>query len=181
MTKRRMDMHRLQDLVRLHRMGTECREVARLLRMSPNTERAYRNALNSAGLLEGDPEDLPELEALKEAVNEHRPTKKPPQQVSSITEWQSEIDKMFKKGATPKAIFDCLRLRHTDFEGSYSAVKRMVRRLKKEVGVRPEDVAIPVETEPGEVAQVDFGYVGKLYDPEQGKRRKAWVFVMVLG
>jgi hypothetical protein len=26
--------------------------------------------------------------------------------------------------------------------------------------VQPEDVAIPVETRPGEVAQVDFGYVG---------------------
>jgi hypothetical protein len=34
---------------------------------------------------------------------------------------------------------------------------------------------------PGEVAQVDFGYAGKLWDPESGKLRKAWVFVMVLG
>jgi hypothetical protein len=25
-------------------------------------------------------------------------------------------------------------------------------------------VAIPVETAPGELAQVDFGYVGRLYD-----------------
>jgi hypothetical protein len=47
--------------------------------------------------------------------------------------------------------------------------------------VRAEDVAIAVETPPGEVAQVDFGYVGKLYDPVAGVLRKAWVFVMVLG
>src|SRR5690606_12162928 len=46
---------------------------------------------------------------------------------------------------------------------------------------RPEDVAIPVETRAGEVAQVDFGYVGYLVDPQSGKLRKAWVFVMVLG
>jgi hypothetical protein len=32
-----------------------------------------------------------------------------------------------------------------------------------------------------EVAQVDFGYVGKLYDPDRGVLRKAWVFVMTLG
>ena len=37
----RVDMHRLQELVRLHRMGTECRAAAGMLGMSPNTERAY--------------------------------------------------------------------------------------------------------------------------------------------
>jgi hypothetical protein len=29
--------------------------------------------------------------------------------------------------------------------------------------VSPEDVAIPVVTTPGDIAQVDFGYVGQLY------------------
>src|SRR5262245_28773742 len=33
-------MHRLQDLVRLYRLGTGARLVARRLRISPNTERA---------------------------------------------------------------------------------------------------------------------------------------------
>ena len=42
------------------------------------------------------------------------------------------------------------------------------------------DVAIPVETGPGEVCQVDFGYVGKLLCPVSHVLRKAWVFVMVL-
>jgi hypothetical protein len=42
-------------------------------------------------------------------------------------------------------------------------------------------VAIPVETAPGEIAQVDFGYVGKLLDPTTMTLRKAWCFVMVLG
>jgi transposase len=54
-------------------------------------------------------------------------------------------------------------------------------RLKRKLGVRPEDVAIPVHTEPGHVAQVDFGYVGKLLDPVTMVMRKAWVFAMVLG
>jgi len=47
--------------------------------------------------------------------------------------------------------------------------------------VKPSDVAIRVETDAGEVAQVDFGYVGYLFDPETRVMRKAWVFVMVLG
>ena len=49
MAGRRVGMHRLQDLVRLHRMGTGAREVARLLGMSPNTERLYREAVGAEG------------------------------------------------------------------------------------------------------------------------------------
>jgi len=86
-----------------------------------------------------------------------------------------------ERGAGPTAIFDRLRVEHSDFPGSLSAVKRLVLRLKRERGVRPEDVTIPVETEPGEVAYVDFGYAGKRYDQERGVLRKSWVFVMVLG
>jgi hypothetical protein len=37
------------------------------------------------------------------------------------------------------------------------------------------------KTEPGQIAQVDFGYIGKLYDPAERRFRKAWVFVLVLG
>jgi DNA-binding IclR family transcriptional regulator len=60
-------MYRLQDLVRLHRLGTSVR-LARRLGMSPNTERTYRHALAAQGLLAGDPDALPELETLRHAI-----------------------------------------------------------------------------------------------------------------
>ena len=47
MCTRRVEMHRLQALVRLHRMGTGAREVARMLHMSPNTERTIWTARES--------------------------------------------------------------------------------------------------------------------------------------
>lgn len=90
--QRRVDMDRLQELVRLHRMGTGGREVARLLGMSPNTERAYRLALEAAGLLVGPIPDLPTLERLKAAVEERLPRKLPPQQVSSLEPWLARIE-----------------------------------------------------------------------------------------
>jgi len=46
--------------------------------------------------------------------------------------------------------------------------------------VSADDVAIPVGTD-GEVAQVDFGSVGQLWDPETRRMRDAYVFVIVLG
>lgn len=85
------------------------------------------------------------------------------------------------RGLRAQAIYDRLRLEHEDFAGSYDAIKRMCRRIVRGRGVRAEDVAIAVETRAREIAQVDFGNVGKLYDSSGGQLRKAWVFVMVLG
>jgi len=152
-----------------------------MLKMGPNTERKYRQALTAAGLMEGDPADLPSLESLKAAVTKHAPPRPAPQQISSLDSYSEQIGKMRDDGAGPRAIHDRLRLDDPDFQASYSAMKRFCRRLDREEGVKPEDVAIPVETGPGEVLQVDFGYVGKLYDPAEGRLRKAWVFVAVLG
>lgn len=175
-------MHRLQELVRLHRMGTGAREVARLLGMSPNTERLYRQVLLAEGLLEGPLDPLPELGVLQAALERGRPRPQvPTQEQSSIQEWTSVIQALRAKGLTPRPIFDRLRLEQPTFTGSYWAVKRLCRSLARESPVRPEDVAIVVETRPGEIAQVDFGYVGKLLCPEQHVLRRAWVFVMTLG
>lgn len=174
-------MHRLQEMVRLQRLGNSVRVVARRLQMGRDTVRAYAKALKEAGLLDGDPTALPEPEALQAAVTAQRPAKVSRQQTSSLERWKARIAAMAGKGAGPQAIYDCLRTQQPDFMGSLSAVKRLCLRLVKERGVRPEDVAIPVDTAAGEVAQVDFGYAGVLYDAERHVARKAWVFVMVLG
>ena len=181
MATRKMEMHRLQELVRLLRLGTGHREVARLLGMSPNTERGYRDALAEARLLAGDADALPELAVLKAAVEAHLPVKPSRQYMSSVERWREKVAAMVRKGAGPKAIFDRLKLDDKDFDGSLQAVKRLVRSIKRGEPVRAADVVIRVETAPGQVAQVDFGYVGKLRHPETGQRRKAWIFVMTLG
>lgn len=102
--RKRVDMDRLQDLVRLHRMGTGDREVARLLSMSPNTERQYRRALSAAGLLEGAVDELPELEVLKRAVEAQLPQKVAPQQVSTLQQWMDAIVGLQGKGLGPRGI-----------------------------------------------------------------------------
>jgi transposase len=149
--------------------------------MGPNTERQYRLALEQARLLGGAPEEIPSLEVLKGAVREHAPSKPPPQQVSSVLAWRPQVEAFLDRGLRPKAIFDRLRLELPDFTGSYAAIKRLTWTIGRERGVQADDVAIAVETDPGDVAQVDFGYAGHLWDPEAKALRRAWVFVMVLG
>ncbi len=186
MAARRTPMDRLQELVRLHRMGTKAREIARILRMSPNTERAYRLALEQHQLLKGDVRDLPELETLKKAVLRAMPsTKLPSHQRSSIESFRSQIEKKLEKGLGPKVLRERLieetKNDAVPFDGTYPQVKRMCRAIIRDKGPEGNSVAIVVESKPGEVAQVDFGYVGKLYDPLTERVRKAWCFVMVLG
>lgn len=181
MSAKRTDMHRLQELVRLHRKGVGCRETARLLGLGPNTERRYRRALDAAGLLLGPADDLPPVEELRAAVDAALPTKAPPHEGSSVEAYAEFIEAKWRSGAGPKAIWEALREKHPECAGSRWAVGRLCRQLRKRHGVRPEDIAIPVTTAPGEESQVDFGYVGKLYDPDRGVLRKAYVFVMVLG
>jgi transposase len=176
---RAVDMHLLQELVRLHRLGLGGRQVAQRLAISPNTERKYRAPLAAAGLLVGEPSELPELELLKQIVTASFGEQLPTTRTSSIDDYEERIAAMLDEGAGPTAIFDRLRL-EPEFGGSLGAVKRMCRRLSASKGVSPDDVAIRVESAAGEIAQVDFGYVGQLLDPETGRLRKAWIFVLVL-
>ncbi|MFK7928646.1 MAG: IS21 family transposase [Myxococcota bacterium] len=172
------DMHRLQELVRLHRQGRGPVETARLIGLDRKTERRYRKALNKAGLLAGEPDDLPPLNELRAAVV--RRSARPPQERSSVADFTEDVRSGLVRGLGPTAIHALLAEEHSGFNGSLSAIKRLYKQLKTEAGPRADQVAIPVHTVAGQQAQVDFGYVGLMLDPQSGKRRKAWVFVMVL-
>jgi len=84
---------------------------------------------------------------------------------------------MLDKGVEMMAIWQRLR-DEQGYRGSYSSLRRFVSRLELEK--EPESYT-RVHTAAGEEMQVDFGYVGKLYDPKSGGIRNAYVFVGTLG
>jgi len=182
MSARRIDMHRLEELVRLHRRGRSARAIARQLKMGRDTARSYLKALEVASLLEGETDRLPSVKEMKAALRAGAPEKAPPrQEQSSVESWREEIERLREKGAGPTAIYDWLRLHKSGFSGSLSAVKRSYAQMKKTDGPQAVDIVIPVDTVPGEIAQVDFVYAGKVYDPARGLMRKTWLFVLSLG
>lgn len=177
--KGRVGMHRLQEFVRLSREGFAVQKVAKLLGMSPNTERVYRRGLMAAGLLAGTGA-LPELDTLKAAVTAHIHFRESPHHVSSVESHRAAIESHWKRGLGARAIYEHLRIGDESFGGSYAAVKRMVRHQDAAKPVTPEDVVLRVETGPAEVAQVDYGEIGNVIHPETKKLCRAWIFVMVL-
>lgn len=77
------------------------------------------------------------------------------------------------KDIQAKRIFEDL-VRDYDYHGSYDTVKKYIHSIRE----KKSKVYMVLNTQPGEEAQVDFGYIGLLNI--NGKKKKAWIFVMTL-
>jgi transposase len=95
--------------------------------------------------------------------------------VSSVEPHRLVVEAMLKSEAEAKAIHRCLRRSH-GYTGSYGSILRFVRRIRPSV----PDAVVRIETAPGQQAQVDFGTVGKMWDPARKRLRTAYCFVMTL-
>ena len=74
-----------------------------------------------------------------------------------------------------------LRLREKPgLKVSYSSFYRYVKKYLPEYLERSTVTVRREDPPPGEEAQIDYGYLGLLQDPVTGKRRRVWVFIMVL-
>jgi transposase len=164
-------MHYLRDLIYRLRAGESERRVARDLGLSRGTVHKYHLWAAEQGYL--DPSvSLPEEATLSSALGE---APQPPRQPSSLEPFDAVVRDLLAQGCEMTAITARLR---DDFgyTGSYSSVRRYVQRI-----CPPESrVTVRVHTAPGEEAQVDFGAVGKLFDPRTQRVRPAYVFVATL-
>jgi transposase len=85
---------------------------------------------------------------------------------------KGELDK--HRNAT--AIYQDL-VEHYGYTGSYDAVKRLARKLRK----NEPKVSCRFETAPGEELQVDYGEGALTRDPRTGKYRRPKLFTLTLG
>jgi len=165
-----LHMNRLRDLINRLRSGESERRIARDMGISRTTVRKYRERAEPLGYLRPD-QALPDDATLRSAFGSElvpRPA------ASTVEPYREVVQRLVDQGVEMAAIFQ--RLSETEYTGSYSAVRRYVRRLRPHT---PEAI-VRVHTAPGEEVQVDFGSVGPLYDPGQGHPRSAYVFVATL-
>ncbi len=153
------------------RGGSSDRQIQRDMKLNRRTIKRYREWAQSQNLLEGD---LPAPEELAERLEASLPEKTPPQNNSSAEGYREKIQELLGEDVEVAAIYQ--RLQERGFTGSYSAVYRLASKLKP----REVKTVARVESKPGEEGQVDFGYAGRMIDPESGQLRKAWAFVMLL-
>ncbi len=171
MSERRLKLMEIRELIRHIREGRSDRQIAKDLEIDRRTVKRYREWGKEQGYLEGE---LPNHESLLKALDYTMPEKIPPQNSSRADPFRARIEELLKEKVKVTAIYD--RLKDQGYTGSYMSVLRLARKIEpKEV-----ETYTRKECQPGEEAEIDFGYVGMMRDGE-GNLRKTWAFVMVLG
>ena len=171
MPEKRKETMDIREILRRLQKNESDRTVAEAMSIDRKTVGRYHAWAEEQGLLKGP---LPSLSKLHRLLEETMPVPPPPQNVSLVEPHREVVLKLRKQGVEIAAIHE--RLKERDFSGSYSSVRRFVRNLEPTL----PDVTVRVETRPGEEGQADFGYAGRMIDPETHKLRKTWVFVMTL-
>ena len=89
--------------------------------------------------------------------------------------YQDQIKLWVSQGIQASTIHAALTRQH-GYSGSYNSIQRFVKTIKN----KSPAVTMMLEFQPGESAQVDFGYGPKLINEMTGEISKSWIFVMVL-
>jgi transposase len=168
----RLSVHIIVDIVYRLRRGQSVRAICRDLGHSRGTVRRYRDLAKTRGYVDPSrplPEPAEVLAQLGPALSA------PGSNVSSVEPYREVVEGLLEQGVEMVAIHQRLG-RHHGYQGSYSSVRRFVRRLRP----RSKEVVVRIETAPGEQAQVDFGGAGKMREAATGRLRQAWCFVMTL-
>lgn len=170
MAGRRRPVTDVREIVRRLQLGEPDRRIARDLGVSRNTVARYRAWAAAHHLWE---RPLPEPAALAALLTpaEHA---RPPHEQSLVEPFREQVAALQQAGVEGQAIYQLLVEQH-QFGGSYSSVKRFLRQYAP-----APRATLRLEVDPGAEAQVDFGFAGLFLDPDSGRVRRAWAFVMTL-
>jgi transposase len=166
----RMEM---EEVVRRLRAGESQRAIARATGMARNTVAKYVLAAFAAGLVEG--EATPRVSPAG-----RRPGPAPGQgaeQIARLLPYQERVRHWLAADKLQLTRVQEL-LAQEGMAVSYTTLRRFVR--KAGLGGQQRTTVRMAETAPGELAEMDFGQLGRLADPESGKRRLVWALVLVL-
>jgi len=143
----------IMDISGLHKEGHSIKEIVRMTGYSRNTVRK---------VLRGD--------YVKKKDRKNRPT--------IIEPYKAYLKKRYDEtGLTGRRLYE--EIIKLGYEGGYDQVRRFLRKFKDEE-IRSNKLTVRFETLPGKQAQVDWGECGYYLD-EDGRRRKLYAFVMILG
>lgn len=170
MQGRKAQMEEIREILRCYRMLRSVKGTARTLNFARNTVRDYVRWAQVKGYL--DTEKVLPSEA--ELAAEFKDTQKEAVVRQALTIHHEKIKEWLEEKYTLTRIQELLTEGY-GWSGSYETLKRYAQPLRLD-----SKACIRLEVEPGTEAQVDFGYMGLLWDPREQKMRKVWLFLMTL-
>lgn len=173
----------IYEIIRRWHSGQRISHIALTLGYDRKTVRKYIHHLNRKGLsLE---KTLPCKEVILELLENAFPDdlrRRPPEAQQVLEPFLSEIDGLVNHKEfplMPKIVFELLCEKYgLEEKVSYSSFKRFVR--IHHIASPSSKTTCRIEVLPGSEIQIDYGYMGLLYDPDLGRRRKVYAFIATL-
>jgi hypothetical protein len=169
----------ITEVVRQWQAGRGIREITRSTGISRNTIRKYILAAHSCGLgRDGPPPTDLQLTALIQ-TNRAGPRDIIIPTDKLLIPWADRIEQWIKNDKLKLSrIQELLAQQHCLVP--YTCLHRYVNR-RDWFGKNAHSTVRMADTEPGQMAEVDFGRLGLLWDPESGRKRQVWGMLTVLG
>jgi transposase len=171
---RELTMMEVREVLRRVGAGQTQRRVARDTGIGRNTVARYVDAAHTLGFTEGEPRN--ELVAEVTRVVQSRPLPAPSEQRVEITAHREQVKTWLDDGLKLTKVH--VLLERQGVSASYATLRRFVMD-ELGWGMRAPTIRID-DPAPGEEAQVDFGLMGRMYDPETGRTRKLWALIVTL-
>ena len=177
MSRRQVVMNEIMEMIFQWHQGAGFKEIRRSMGLDRNTVRKYVRFAQAAGIDRGAP--FPpegELAEKLKAIMDGSVLKNTPARdlIAAHREWIAALLQDEKIEA--KQIWRLFQEK-TELHIGYCT---MLRFLRSQFQWSTPDVTVRIEVEPASQAQVDFGYARMMRDPDTGKLRKTWAFIMVL-
>ena len=167
----------IQEIIRRWQTGEGYRRIASGTGVSRNTVRKYLTAAAVEGIAkDGTAPTDAQLSRLA-IIGQSGPRQADTPSEELLTPWADQIYRWLTGDRLLMTrIHELLLGRGCPV--SYQSLRRFVQKRnwsrRSGATVRMED------TPPGQVAEVDFGRLGLIYDPETGRRRAVWALIVVL-
>ena len=164
------------DILRRCQKDDGIRSIARATGMGRNTVKKYLRLAYKKGFT---PDGLCDLERIGAEVLTELNASLPgpaPSKAQALLPHKGDIKEWIENEHLTLTKIH-IKLMRIGIETTYSGLYRFVA---SEIGLPLGTTVRMTETEPGEVAEVDFGRLGLLYDPESGKKRFVYALVVTL-
>ena len=166
----------IREIIRRWQEGLSQHRIARGMGLSRQTVRRYTDAAEAAGLTPDGPEPSEEQLAALATLSLSGPRQVEAPSEELLSPWAEQIERWLETDRLQLTRIQEL-LAGRGCEVSYTTLRRFIRRRgwrhRQPSTVRMDDGP------PGEVAEMDFGRLGFIRDPESGRRRTVWALVVV--
>ena len=160
---RRKSMMEQREIIRRLRAGQSLRSIFRETGTHRTVIREIRSLAEKQGWLDPGTE-LPSESQIYEVKGMAGVKRAHP-----LDTFREEIERMVNEGYTAVVIHELLRERHP------CEVSTIRRYIQREFPGRIDPVMLR-STIPGEIMEVDFGHLGLVYDPDEKRNRRVYVF-----